>query len=181
MKRFKNSYSNLVSRDAKSRLLNFLKDWANNEGKFEGKRRCKLEKIYQLNSNKMKKALFIWIIKLIAVVILIQTLYFKFLGAEESIYIFSTLGIEPYSRIGAGIVELTASILILIPRTTVLGALLVIGTMAGAILSHLLILGIEIKNDGGTLFILAIITFLCCLILIYNQKHKISDLGKLKM
>ena len=82
----------------------------------------------------MKKVLFIWIIKLIAVVILVQTLYFKFLGAEESIYIFSTLGIEPYSRIGAGIVELIASILILIPRTTVLGALLAIGTMAGAIL-----------------------------------------------
>lgn len=129
----------------------------------------------------MKKSIFIWIIKLIAVVILLQTLYFKFSAAEESVYIFSTLGIEPYGRIGSGIVELIACVLIVIPRTTLLGALLGLGTMAGALASHLLILGVEVKNDGGTLFILAIITFLCCLILMCNQKHKISDLMKFKM
>ncbi|MBL7887468.1 MAG: DoxX family protein [Flavobacterium sp.] len=128
----------------------------------------------------MKNPIFIWIIKLIAVVILVQTLYFKFTGAEESVYIFSTLGVEPYGRIGSGVIELIASLLILLPRTTLLGALLGFGTMLGAIVSHLLILGIEVKNDGGTLFILAIITFLCCLVLIYNQKHKIPDLLRLK-
>ena len=124
----------------------------------------------------MKKPIFIWIIKLIAVIILVQTLYFKFTGAEESVYIFSTLGAEPFGRIGSGIIELIASILILIPRTTLLGAILGTGTMFGAITSHLFILGIEVKNDGGTLFILAIITFLCCLILIYNKKSEIQDL-----
>ena len=129
----------------------------------------------------MKNPIFIWIIKLIAVVILVQTLYFKFTGAEESVYIFSTLGAEPYGRIGSGVIELIASLLILIPRTTLLGALLGFGTMLGAIVSHLLILGIEVKNDGGTLFILAIITFLCCLVLIYNQKHKIPDLLRMKL
>ncbi len=129
----------------------------------------------------MKNPIFIWIIKLAAVVILVQTLYFKFSGAEESVYIFTTLGIEPYGRIGSGVVELIASILILMPRTTLLGALLGLGTMAGAIFSHLLFLGIEVKNDGGTLFILAIITFLCCLLLIYNQKSKIPDLLKFKL
>ena len=129
----------------------------------------------------MKKPIFIWIIKLIAVIILVQTLYFKFTGAEESVYIFSTLGAEPFGRIGSGIIELIASILILIPRTTLLGAILGVATMFGAILSHLVFLGIEVKNDGGTLFILAIITFLCCLILIYNQKSKISNLLKLKI
>jgi len=129
----------------------------------------------------MKNSIFIWIIKLVAVVILVQTLYFKFTGAEESVYIFTTLGIEPFGRIGSGIVELIASILILIPRTALLGALLGLGTMLGAIFSHLFILGIEVKNDGGTLFILAIITFLCCLLLIYNQKHKLSDLLKFKI
>jgi CRP-like cAMP-binding protein len=36
MKRFKNNYSNLVSKDAKSRLVSFLKDWATREGTFEG-------------------------------------------------------------------------------------------------------------------------------------------------
>jgi len=129
----------------------------------------------------MKNPIFIFIIKLVAVGILVQTLYFKFTAAEESVYIFSTLGIEPYGRIGSGIVELIASILILIPRTTLLGALLGLGTMAGALLSHLVFLGIEVKNDGGTLFILAIITFLCCAILVYNQKSKIPDLLKFKI
>jgi uncharacterized membrane protein YphA (DoxX/SURF4 family) len=129
----------------------------------------------------MKKSIFIWIVKLIAVVILVQTLYFKFTGAEESVYIFTTLGIEPFGRIGSGIVELIASILILIPRTTLLGALLGLGTMLGAIFSHLFILGIEVKNDGGTLFILAIITFICCSILIFSKKHKIPNLMKFEI
>ena len=98
------------------------------------------------------KNIFTWIIKLIAVIILLQTLYFKFTGAEESVYIFKTLGAEPYGRIGSGIIELIASILILIPRTTLLGALMGLGTMLGALLSHLFILGIEVKGDGGELF-----------------------------
>jgi uncharacterized membrane protein YphA (DoxX/SURF4 family) len=129
----------------------------------------------------MKSPLFVWIIKLVAVIILLQTLYFKFTGAEESVYIFSTLGIEPFGRIGSGVVELVASLLLLMPRTTLLGALIGAGTMLGAIASHLLILGVEIKNDGGTLFILAIITFLCCAILIFNQKEKLLQWLRLKL
>jgi len=115
------------------------------------------------------------------VVILIQTLFFKFTGAEESVYIFSKLGVEPYGRIGSGVVELIASILILIPRTTLLGALLGMGTMLGAIFSHLFILGIKVQNDGGTLFSLAVITLVCCLILVFVQKNKIPDLLRLKL
>jgi len=128
----------------------------------------------------MKNPIFIWIVKLTAVIILVQTLFFKFTGAEESVYIFQTLGIEPLGRIGSGILELLASILILIPRTTLIGALLGLGTMAGALFSHLFVLGIVVKDDGGTLFSLAIITLICCLILVYNQKHKIPDLLRLK-
>lgn len=128
----------------------------------------------------MKNTLFIWIIKLVAVIILLQTLYFKFTAAPESVFIFSTLGIEPFGRIGSGIVELIASILILIPRTTLLGAVLGFATMLGAIFSHIFVLGIEIQNDGGTLFVLAVITLLCCLILIYNQKDKIPNLLRLE-
>ena len=127
------------------------------------------------------KNMLLWIVKLAAAVILIQTLYFKFSGAEESVYMFSTLGMEPYGRIGSGIVELIAALLLLVPRTALLGALLGAGTMAGALASHLLFLGIEVKNDGGTLFILAIITLLCCLVVIYNQKDKISDLMHFKL
>ena len=129
----------------------------------------------------MKNPIFIWIVKLIAIAILVQTLFFKFTAAEESVYIFQTLGIEPLGRIGSGIVELIASILILIPRTTLLGAILAIGTMVGAIFSHIFVLGIEVKDDGGTLFTLAVITLICCLILVYNQKNKIPDLLRLKL
>ena len=129
----------------------------------------------------MKNSIFIWIIKLVAVIILVQTLFFKFTGAEESVYIFSKLGAEPFGLIGSGVIELIASILILIPRTTLLGALIGMGTMLGAIVSHLLILGIEVKNDGGTLFILAIITFLCCAVLVFREQHKISQLFRFKL
>jgi len=128
----------------------------------------------------MKNPIFIWIVKLTAVVILLQTLFFKFSGAQESVYIFTTLGIEPYGRIGSGVVELIASVFILIPRTTLIGALLGFGTMLGAVFSHIFVLGIEIEQDGGTLFTLAVVTLTCCLILIYNQRHKIPDLLKLK-
>ncbi len=128
----------------------------------------------------MKKSVFTLIIKFVAVIILIQTLYFKFSGADESIYIFTKLGIEPFGRIGSGIVELIASILILIPKTTLIGAILGFGTMLGAIFSHIFVLGIEVKNDGGTLFLLAVVTLVCCFILIYQEKNKIINLLKLK-
>ena len=121
-----------------------------------------------------------WILRIIVAAILLQTLYFKFTAAEESVYIFSTLGMEPYGRIGSGIGELIAVVLILIPRTTLVGALIGMGIMIGAIFSHLFILGIEVQNDGGTLFILAIITFLCCAFLVFQNKNRISDLLKLK-
>jgi uncharacterized membrane protein YphA (DoxX/SURF4 family) len=129
----------------------------------------------------MMKLILIWVFRLTAAIILLQTLYFKFTGAEESVYIFSILGMEPYGRIGSGIVELIAAILILIPRTTLLGALLGAGVMLGAIFSHLFVLGINVQNDGGELFTLAIITFLCCIGLIYWNKSKMKTILKLKL
>jgi uncharacterized membrane protein YphA (DoxX/SURF4 family) len=124
----------------------------------------------------MKKEILIWILRITTSVILLQTLFFKFSGAEESIYIFSTLGVEPYGRIGSAIAELIAAVLILIPRTTWLGALGAAGIMIGAILSHLFVLGIEVQNDGGLLFALAVITFLCSLGLLYFNKNKLFNL-----
>lgn len=129
----------------------------------------------------MKNPIIIWIIRLVAVVILVQTLYFKFTGADESVYIFQTLSIEPFGRIGSGVVELIASILILIPRTTLLGALLGMGTMLGAIFSHIFVLGIEVQNDGGTLFILAVVTLISCLLLVYAERNRIPDLLRFKL
>lgn len=129
----------------------------------------------------MYKKIFIWVLRLLVAIIFLQTLYFKFTGAPESIYIFETLGIEPYGRIGSGIVELIASILILIPRTTLLGAIIGLGTITGAILAHLTKLGIEVNNDEGALFTMAIIVFISCSILIYVNKDKIPALLKFKI
>jgi hypothetical protein len=92
----------------------------------------------------------------IAVIILLQTLFFKFTAAPESVWIFRTLGAEPAGRIGSGVVELIAAVLLVMRPTAWMGALLALGTMAGAIASHLAILGIEVMGDGGTLFALAV-------------------------
>lgn len=106
---------------------------------------------------------------------MLQTLYFKFSAAPESVYIFTTLGLEPWGRIGIGSLELVASILIVIPKTTSLGALLAVGIMAGAILSHLTKLGIVVQNDGGQLFTLALAVFICsAILLIIYRKQLIS-------
>ena len=105
--------------------------------------------------------------------IMLQTLYFKFTAHSESVYIFSTLGIEPFGRISSGIAELIASVLLLIPTTAWIGASIGLSVMAGAIVSHLTILGIEVKNDGGQLFYMALLTFVCCFIVVINERTKI--------
>lgn len=129
----------------------------------------------------MKTSILSWILRITAAVILLQTLYFKFTGAEESIYIFTALGVEPYGRIATGILELITAILILIPGTIFLGALLGSGIMVGAVFSHLFILGIEVENDGGTLFTLALVTLVCCVILMFLNRDKGANLLKLKL
>jgi uncharacterized membrane protein YphA (DoxX/SURF4 family) len=106
-----------------------------------------------------------WILRIIAALIMLQTLYFKFSSSEESVYIFSKLGMEPWGRIGTGILELIASILILYPKTTFFGSLLAIGLMLGAIGAHFTKLGIVVKNDGGQLFIYALIVLVSSIIL----------------
>jgi len=119
-----------------------------------------------------------WIARLLAAVILLQTLYFKFTGADESVYIFSKLGVEPWGRIGSGIIELIAAILILIPRTTIYGALIAMGVMIGAILSHLFILGIEVQGDKGLLFLYALLVLISCLYLVWVFRKQIPFLYK---
>ena len=116
-------------------------------------------------------------IKIMVAVILIQTLYFKFSGSAESVYIFEKLGIEPVGRIGSGITELLASILLFIDKTKFYAAVTAAGTMFIALILHLFVLGIEVMHDGGTLFILAVLTFILSCILAMNY---ISDLKKLK-
>jgi len=123
----------------------------------------------------------IWILKLIAAIIMLQTLFFKFTAAEESVYIFTQLSMEPYGRIGIGILELIASTLILLPKTTVYGAVLAIGLMAGALFFHITTLGIEVKGDGGQLFVYALVVLLTSLTLVVIYRTQLYDLIRLPL
>lgn len=118
-----------------------------------------------------KKLLFFF--RIIIAVILLQTLRYKFLTHPVSVYIFTTLGLEPYGRIGIGVMELIASVLLFPKRTVWLGALLSVGLMVGALFSHLTQLGIEVKNDGGTLFFMALVTWILGLIVLWNERKNI--------
>ena len=114
-----------------------------------------------------------WVAQIIAAIILGQTLFFKFSGAEESVALFTKLGAEPFGRYAAGTMELITVILLLTNRNAWLGALLGMGVMGGAIISHLTIIGVLSNGDGGLLFGLAIVTFICCTIVAIIRK---SDL-----
>jgi putative oxidoreductase len=114
-----------------------------------------------------------WLFRIAIAVILLQTLYFKFTGHPESVALFSKLGVEPWGRIGTGVIELIAGVLILIPATALIGAGLSLGLMAGAIASHLFVIGIESDNDGGQLFMLAIIVLALSLVVLAIRRKEI--------
>jgi len=117
-------------------------------------------------------------IRIIIAIILLQTLWFKFSAHPDSVYIFTQVGLEPYGRIGIGILELIASILILIPRTSWLGAALVLGIIGGAIMMHLTQLGIEVNRDSGQLFYMALVVFILSAIVLYYYRRDIPIIGK---
>ncbi len=121
-----------------------------------------------------------WVCRIVVAVILFQTLFFKFSGAEESKYIFSTLmgpELEAYGRIGSGVVELIAVVLLLIPSTAWLGGVVALGTISGAIMSHLTMLGIVVKDDGGLLFGLAVTVFVLSSIILLIHRRELPILG----
>jgi hypothetical protein len=118
-----------------------------------------------------------WICRIAAAGILLQTLYFKFTGAPESIYIFTTMGIEPWGRYASGVAELFAATLLLFPRTPAIGGLLAAGVMIGAIGSHLTKLGIVVQNDGGLLFALALVVFVCAAVTAFIHRRQIPFVG----
>jgi len=118
-----------------------------------------------------------WICRIAAALIFLQTLFFKFTAAPESVYIFTKVGAEPWGRIGSGILELIAAILLLTPRFIWAGAFLALGVMAGAILSHLTVLGIEVQGDKGLLFLLAIAVFVTSSIALLLHRTQIPVIG----
>lgn len=109
---------------------------------------------------------------IIAAIIFLQTLYFKFTAAPESVYIFNQLGLEPYGRIGTGVLELIISLLLIFKKTSLFGSIVGLTVISGAIMSHVLVLGVEVQNDGGLLFGLAILVFILLLINLTLQTDK---------
>lgn len=126
----------------------------------------------------MKSNKIILVLRIAVAIILIQTLRFKFTAHPDSVYIFETVGLEPIGRIGIGVLELIAGILLLIPKTIWAGAALTLGLIGGAIMMHLTQLGIEVKGDGGVLFYTAVVTFILSAVILYSQRKEIPIIGK---
>ncbi len=118
-----------------------------------------------------------WVLQVIVAIILGQTLFFKFSGAEEAVHIFSTLGVEPWGRYATAVAELLTVVLLLVPRLSIYGALLGLGVISGAIVSHLTVLGIEVADDGGTLFALALIVFAACATIVALRRAQLPIIG----
>ncbi len=117
-----------------------------------------------------------WFARVLAAIILVQTLYFKFSGSQESVYIFTTVGMEPWGRLGIGVMEMIAAVLLLLNPTAWLGATLAFGLMVGAIGMHLTLLGISVQGDGGYLFSLAVTVSLCSTFIMLRNKEKLFSL-----
>jgi hypothetical protein len=119
------------------------------------------------------KNMFSWILRLVVAIILLQTLYYKFTAHPDSVHIFTAIGIEPWGRIGVGILELITALLILIPNTKVIGIMCSLVIILGAVFSHLLVLGLNVSNDGGALFVLAIIVLIASILFIKINKNEV--------
>ncbi|TDO29022.1 DoxX family membrane protein [Sediminibacterium goheungense] len=124
---------------------------------------------------KPSSAIFLWILRIIASLIMLQTLYYKFSGSAESVYIFSQMNMEPWGRYATGIAELVASLLILYKPTTPFGAFFAAGIMSGALLSHVFVLGIEVMGDHGLLFLYALIVWVAAILLLWIEKEKLFN------
>lgn len=128
------------------------------------------------STNITKTARFIsWLFQLLAALILLQTLYFKFTAAPESVYIFESVGMEPWGRYGSGVLELIAGVLLLVPGLSWLGALLGVGVISVALFFHITSLGIEIMGDGGALFYLAVTVFVSCLAILWIRRSEMVN------
>ena len=118
-----------------------------------------------------------WSLLIIVAVILFLTLFFKFTASQESVYIFSTLGVEPWGRLASAVVELVTSVLLLVPATAPVGGALAVAVMSGAILSHLTVLGIAVGGDGGLLFALAVIVWLAAAGVVWIYRGRLPVVG----
>jgi uncharacterized membrane protein YphA (DoxX/SURF4 family) len=114
-----------------------------------------------------------WVCRVMLIIILLPALFLKLTGAEDSTYVFSKIGVEPWARYGAGIAELIAVVSLLTHRFVWAGALIILVVITGAIVSHLTILGLVVQNDGWGHFALAVVVLLCSAVTVYLHRHQI--------
>lgn len=122
---------------------------------------------------KPRPAIIFWAARLLAAIMMLQTLYFKFTASDESVYIFTAIGMEPWGRILVGMLELIAGAMLLVSPTAWIGALLGLSLMSGAIMMHLTILGISVQGDGGQLFIYAVLVAIACITVLIMDRVKV--------
>lgn len=120
-----------------------------------------------------------WVCRIIAAGIMVETLWFKFTGHPESVWIFSRMGMESWWRYGQGLWELAASILLFVPRLTWLGSLLSLGAMSAAVLSHLTVIGIEVQGDAGLLFAMGVTAWVASFIAVWLHQQSIPYVTRL--
>ncbi|MFH6982947.1 DoxX family protein [Marinoscillum sp. 108] len=124
------------------------------------------------------KVLFEWLLSILAAFLLLQTLFYKFSGSDESVYIFTQVGMEPWGRYASGVVELLAGVLLLSQKYRAYGAVLGLGVISGALFFHLTSLGIEVLGDDGRLFYYALTVFISCILLLIMRKKDIPLIGQ---
>jgi uncharacterized membrane protein YphA (DoxX/SURF4 family) len=127
---------------------------------------------------KQPSAIIQWILRIIASLIMLQTLYYKFSGSAESVYIFSQMNMEPWGRYATGMAELVASLLILYKPTTAIGSFFAVAIMSGALLSHAFVLGVEVMEDHGLLFLYALIVWVAAILLLWIEREKLFGIIK---
>ncbi len=114
------------------------------------------------------------VLRILVAIILVYSVNCKLTAHPDCVYIFSKIGLEPYGRISIGFIELFSGILLFIPKTTWIGATLLLGIIGSAIMIHLTKLGIEVNNDGGALFIIAIVAFILSAIILWTKRREVN-------
>lgn len=125
----------------------------------------------------MNKKNLIWIAQIAVVVIMGQTLFFKFTDHPETVALFDQLGQGALAYKSIGALELIACILLLIPRSITIGAGLAVGLMSGAIMAHITELGFTGPN--GALGWMAVAAWILSLVIMYVRRTEIPILKKI--
>jgi len=107
------------------------------------------------------KGILLGSLQIVSAVILLFAGVTKFLATEGNVFIFTELDMEPTGRIIIGLIETAAALMLMTKNYAAMGALFGLGTMCGAVIAHVSILGFNVQGDQG-LHIVALSTVVLC-------------------